>query len=780
MNAVDAFRRRPVWSFVLGSAVVFLLLYADPILRPRTFAGRDLVPFFLPIEKAVHESWRHGRVPLWMTEVSFGRSLAANPNTGAFYPVRVAMTALPFSLAFKLFAVLHLWIAAVGVFLLARSLRMSDWAAVLAAAIYSGSGVAVSEIQFPDFVAGLALLPWVLCAAIRFARSRTGKTAALFALAAGFDVLAGDVFTLGLALYGSLLLVWQETPRAGRGRATAGLVAAGALGGLIAGIQVVPALLFSPLTVRALGRFPLGLTLAWSVAPARLLELVVPFPFGNAGAHQPIWGEALWTGKAAGFFQTLYAGAFACCALLLWRLARANRRFLVPFFATCLALAMAGFYFEDRVQGLSSPVPLRFPEKFMAGAVLVLALVSGQVADAFRGEGARRAARVPAIVAAALAAAALAIRGYPSEVAAFVNGHWSPRLHHGAAAAAILPPELLQFAGRFAVLAGILRLWTPRRGRVLLPLVLVLVVFDLDSVRRSFVGTTPESLVFTPSSTIRAIEKRTPRGLFGVIPMEDYFGGPADLEARKARNLFVPDVDAVRKYLGGFTAAAFGVRYSFNIDYDISDFYRVELARREFTRDHGRWPGVDRYLAAFSARFAVAPGGRMPSGFHRPAAALKPFWLVANDKAKPTIRFAREVREVEGVAQAYDLIHGRKVDLSRVDVVESGRRALTSGSAGRVTIEKMLPDRLELKTDTPGPARLVLARAYSPFRTITRDGRPVDGDPTDLCLTSIPVPAGVHSIRLRERLPGGWTGPLLSLFGLAVAALLVLRSPRIG
>ncbi len=194
-----------------------------------------MIPFFLPIEKAVHDSWREGKVPLMLPEVSFGRPLAANPNTGAFYPVRIAMAALPFPLSFKLFPVFHLWLAGVGAFFLARLFGISSLSAMLTGALYAGSGPALSEIVFPNILPGLALLPWIVWAGARFGARQTGRSAALFGAIWGVDLLVGDVFTAGLAFVGAILFVLQESRGTERPRRVGALFLASLPGFLLAG-----------------------------------------------------------------------------------------------------------------------------------------------------------------------------------------------------------------------------------------------------------------------------------------------------------------------------------------------------------------------------------------------------------------------------------------------------------------------------------------------------------------------------------------------------------------
>src|SRR5689334_4340898 len=95
-------RERENFAFASALALLLAVLYFDPVFLPRAFTGRDLLAFFYPVEKAVHQAWQSGHVPLILPELSWGKPLAANPNFGVFYPPRIAMALLPFPAAIKL------------------------------------------------------------------------------------------------------------------------------------------------------------------------------------------------------------------------------------------------------------------------------------------------------------------------------------------------------------------------------------------------------------------------------------------------------------------------------------------------------------------------------------------------------------------------------------------------------------------------------------------------------------------------------------------------------
>jgi hypothetical protein len=157
-------------------ALLVVAVFADPLFTGRMFSGRDLIAYNHPMEKAIHDAYARGRLPVWMEDVSGGRPLLPNPNAGAFYPLRPALALVPFPLATRLFPVLHWILAGWGMLALSRALGASRSGAWVAAVTYAFSAVGVSLVFFPNLQPGMTWLPWVVWATAprRDARSVSG------------------------------------------------------------------------------------------------------------------------------------------------------------------------------------------------------------------------------------------------------------------------------------------------------------------------------------------------------------------------------------------------------------------------------------------------------------------------------------------------------------------------------------------------------------------------------------------------------------------------------
>ncbi|HEY6051549.1 MAG TPA: hypothetical protein VIZ58_09895, partial [Thermoanaerobaculia bacterium] len=406
-------KRNRIAPGVLFGALV-ALVWTDPLWTGRTFTGRDLLAYNLPMEKVIHDAYSAGTLPVWNPWISGGRPLLPNPNSGALYPPRVALAALPFPLAMRLFPLLHWTAAGIGVLVLLRWLRLERGAAWVGAATYAFSGVAISEVFYPHIQAGFALLPWIAWAA---ARRRTAGPRGTLLLAAllGLDFLAADVFTGALAVSVALLWIVAEEEREARRAEIVSLAVAAALGALLAAPQIVATAFWIPETNRAVLGMKLSEATYFSVSPLRLAELLIPYPFGPTWQLDPgaVWCRRAFDGKAIGLFSTLFAGALGPLAMFrLWKVRDSGLAFARWLVAVGLAVAVLPSLLPRAWLGASSPLPLRNPEKLVIAAVLGFAIFAAYGVREFARRPPRRAVSLG--VGAALAALAAVCALAPS------------------------------------------------------------------------------------------------------------------------------------------------------------------------------------------------------------------------------------------------------------------------------------------------------------------------------------------------------------------------------
>ncbi|HVE66608.1 MAG TPA: YfhO family protein [Thermoanaerobaculia bacterium] len=752
--------------------VLVVAVYSPTLFTRRNFVGRDLLVYNLPIEKAIHDSWSKGSVPVWLSEISGGRPLAANPNAGVFYPVRPLLSLVPFPVAVRVYPVLHWAAAGLGMLLLVRSLRGSRSAAWVGAVTYAFSGAAVSEVFYTNYQPGMTLLPWVVWAVQRRSGS-AGNRLLVVSLLFGLLFLAGDVFTIGAAVLSCALWIVIEGERSRRARELAALGLSLLLAALVAAPQIVAAALWVSETNRGAAGMRLADALTFSVSPLRLLELAIPFPFGPTWLldDSRIWGWPAFGGKTIGFFTTFYAGALALIGLASsWKWKPPGARFARALFLAALAAAVLPSFVPAAWADLPSPLPLRFPEKFAVAFVFALALLAGLAVDRLREKGPRRRwILAAAVLFAGLSAAAALFPARASTIAVAIthSGRLPPRLPEaptdpGAVAKEEVPAALAEGAMFWiATLAALELLRRPGRGPLVAALVLLTAVPIASN--RKIARTSSEEVVFRPTPFARYLEGADPENRYRTLG-ESFYRDVSPMQVAHAK--------AGPAGLGQSWVQYRQVLYSrgtvFNFDLDVGDFARSESLRR-ISSVLASTPEAKAFFGNFSLRYGIRFRDQQPlPGYRRVGGdALQDWDELPN--ALPDVRLAEAWREERGpmeAARALPLLASGEL------VVESGAERRGSARPGTVHVIERSPNALRLETEAPDASWLFVLRGFWGYRDVRVDGRSVDTVPAQLGFSAVPLPSGRHRVEWRETLPGHeisrW-GP--AVFGLLMAGL---------
>lgn len=339
------------------------------LLGRRTFFLRDVFTTHLILKAFGAHELAAGRIPAVNPAWGLGQPFRGNPNALPYYPGNVLYLVLPFWSAFNLHYALH-WLLALGAMAaLARGLGQGREAALLAGITYAGSGWFLSALSFYNLVTVAAWWPLVLLGAVMTGGGGR-RGIALGGLACGLALLGGEpvAAALGLVPLG-LAAVSRHGVR--RGLATAAAIVA--LGAALALPQLVALREVLPSTVRG----GLGMTARqaadYALHPARLVELLLPFPFGRPTWIGPSGVWAVSVLPAVPLFLSLYAGIVG-----LWLAAAAARRHRAwaTLAAAGLALAILGGAWGPALSRLSFGL-FRFPEKFLFFFALALPLLAG-------------------------------------------------------------------------------------------------------------------------------------------------------------------------------------------------------------------------------------------------------------------------------------------------------------------------------------------------------------------------------------------------------------------
>ena len=749
--------RLAVGLFVLLVLVVFF----DPLFLHRNFGGRDLLGYHLPIEKAVHDAYQRGRLPVWISEISGGRPLAANPNVGAFYPVRPLLSLFPFPLAMRIYPVVHWVFSGVGMILLLRILGVSASAAWLGAATYVFSGVSLSEVFYTNNHPGVMLLPWIVWSIARpGAQTRRILVCSIFL---GLDLLAGDLVTIGIALTAAALWIALETEPRHRFVGWGALAASAVLGALLALPQIAAAALWAPYTERAVSGLRLGDALELSISPWRLIEFLIPFPFGETWALSPrgVWGTAALSGRASGFFSSLYAGALPVIALIATRRSSARGvRMSQVLIGLGLIVAVPGSFLPKAWKGWSSPLPLRHPEKCAVAILLGLAILAAFGWDCLRERG--RPPTWTLLAGGGLAALAAASRLFP-----FALGHVAAGIAgRGEADAATAGTQLagsIAEGGLLWMTAVIALALSSRQGRGLAISLILLTAIPIVA-NRKIARTFREEEVFAPTAFARALARADPGGAYRTLAIP---ASPAPDTAWSGSDL--GRLEYWRRSWLYFTQALWGRGTVFNQDADLGDLSRATSLRRIATLAAG-YTDSSAFFGDLALRWEIRFRGEPArAGYHRIGGDLLQEWD-EHEKPFPDIRLLtrwREEADSVGALRAVPRLAAGEI------VMETGGAGAGASMEGRMRVLEKTPERVRLEMDAPAPTWLFLLRGYFPYREALLDGHAVDVVPAQLAFSAIRVPAGHHLLDWRERLPGAkasvWA-PIL--FFLAAAALL--------
>lgn len=188
------------WIFLAVSVVAF---------SPCLFSGQvyflnDLLAFFGPSRAFFKDQLSQGHFPLWNPYMFAGQPFFADLQNMLFYPFYYLT--LPFSVGsgMTIYLFIHMFWAALGMYVFLKSLRLSNSACLIGALIYSLSGEFWWETIHPTVIASLAWIPWFLACLENLAREGKPRQAFLTGLCFAVLFSAGSFQYVTGAIYGGL------------------------------------------------------------------------------------------------------------------------------------------------------------------------------------------------------------------------------------------------------------------------------------------------------------------------------------------------------------------------------------------------------------------------------------------------------------------------------------------------------------------------------------------------------------------------------------------------
>ena len=292
-----------------------LVLFAPIVLGRVWYWGVPLLQFY-PWQRMAAEYYQAGQLPLWNPLAGSGAPLAANLQTGAFYPLNFLYLLLPTEYAMGYTAVLHVILAGLFMYAYLRTMKLAPLAALIGALAFEMNGFLVARA---GFLSVTAAVPWLAAwlwraeklheaassrqSSVVSRQSSVVSNALWLALVVGLGVLAGHAQTAayGLVLV-ALYFVWRTFSNRSSLRLSAArslmLFAVALLLGLsLAAIQLFPAAELTRESQRA-GGLDYTKIMTHSFWPLRLLTWLAPDFFGNP-AQNNYWGyDNYWENAA--------------------------------------------------------------------------------------------------------------------------------------------------------------------------------------------------------------------------------------------------------------------------------------------------------------------------------------------------------------------------------------------------------------------------------------------------------------------------------------------------
>jgi len=774
----------------IGYLLLVVLLFRELVFERRVLFEQDIHLFwYTQVESLVRvvttPAW-----PLWDPYTSFGQPLLADPQAEIFYPPAwLNLLMRPWDY-WTLFVLCHLVFSGVGAFRLARRLGIAHLGAFTAGALWITSGPLLSLVSHWAHFAGATWLPWVWLAAQRTADRASWKRTATWGMVLAGQILAGSADMCALGLLGSaILLTRNASPRAVREvlRRAAASVLAVCIGAGLAAALLLPLLdIFSRSARRAL---PEAMRTAWSLHPARLLELAFPIPWQYLAANASL-ATHVFEGRDP-FLHSIYLG-LPTVALLLSAITTRQRsllRTLAAIVAVGLLLALGRYLpFYGWLTILVPPLRiLRYPQKILALVSLGVAMIAGLGVEAWQTrlvEGWRWTRRVVlplAALALAVWVAFWVLTARAETVAPLLLGlPLSPGdsllamtlvAHH------LLPAcVLLSIAAALALL----RSWRPLAA-ITAALLACVSVAELYRVHRDLNPTaTPELFRYRP-----AVLARLPHEDHSRIYVHDYlrmrgeaeryFGRAQPYEIARAPSGWAPLDSAtldMRDALLPPVAGAWAYESSYDIDFKglyISYLADLTMALRSVEET----PAYLRLLQVGAVRHVIALHSRgyesLPlvaslNGF--PRESIRVYEV---PQAVPRVYAVDGVTIANGTDAIPALIDPRFDRFREIVLPEGEPVAPDVRFSGVCQITELRPDRVRVEAVLSQPGYVVLVDTFDPGWKATVDGRATPVLRANVAFRAVPVAAGRHEVMLLYRPASVFWG-----LGISLATLLSL------
>ena len=282
MKPMTRLRSKLIQGLPLGLIVAMWLFFFWPMISGQKICGfRDSAYLYYPLFYWIDSVWASGEWPLWNPYCGAGIPVIGDGSSCVFYPGKLVflLRFLSYPCRYGLFLSLHVLLATVGAYWLARCLKIRPWPAAFAGLAYGFGGPLLTQVSNVIYLIGGAWFPIAAGCMLLVVSERRWIWSWGLAGSLGCMLLGSDpqsVYHLlllgaaGLVWPTFRVFVWQHLYWAGYQNRSEEFVAqrntlllmhvqlliAIAGGLLLASIQLLPSLEWSKMSVRNLYEHP--------------------------------------------------------------------------------------------------------------------------------------------------------------------------------------------------------------------------------------------------------------------------------------------------------------------------------------------------------------------------------------------------------------------------------------------------------------------------------------------------------------------------------------------
>lgn len=776
-HSASNLRLRRYADFAAAALILALTLFsARNLILDGTAIGMDAATQFYPWYSYLGESLRSLQIPAWNPHQFSGVPFAGDPLSGWTYlPAMLLFTLLPLALAAKSYILLHLLLAGLYAYALARVLRMNVAGALLTGVAYEyASYFYVRNTCCFAYASVFVWLPLAILGAELAIRSTRWLNRGLWWGVSGLAVSQILASWLGQGSYYALLalggyvayrtlLVPPENIRGVWGRVSGAALHGPAIllfGFGLAAAGLLPRLEYNSLSNLAGGYSGKGITGGWTIADWDRLLISPSLFYAGAGV--------LALALVAPFIsrnRTLYAVPYSAGLAL----------FALTFAGKGTTLLHSALYLLPYLDRLHPHNPHRVMVIFYLGVAL---LAGATLTHLVRGEGRRLAAVALPILAAVFLATRSTLKP-PVEIPENPPdvGLWSGPANYLLKLGVQLPPGAfwtLALVTAFAVICAV----APSRLaflRSVAAILTVLVVFvDLNASNQArletaknltggdkivkvnldkFYETTDATRFLQTREDVSRYVGYEPRSNSAgkVVPYQIRFMDPATraLEAANRATLRGGDMYGIQGYnaiqlkrYGEYMDALNGRSQ----DYHDADVFPGGLDSPLFDLLGTRYILVPSDIDSEDRQSLRELEQKLPTVYEDDTVKV-----LENRDAMPHAWLVHSARQTSR-KEALELLSSGEVDPGETALVEEQTLLLErspTSDRDRVSIESYEANEMRLEVGTDADALLVLGDVYYPAWKAYVDGEPVSLYRADHLFRAVPIPAGQHTVELR-------------------------------